>query len=528
MYHIDEVVPAGSTTVPTDDRNHDHVDLVVGENLNTRINNTIDEGECQSSFCLNEFYYTTTDMGELNNFNVTEGNPLRGLACTPFDKDKTRLIGLNYSVEFSYYPFNAIVKDRGVYDWTAFEDMLTECSTNRTSQLVPRIFIHYVGHATLSLPPYLLDDDSEYKIETRHYDDFDGGISPYYGDCNLLQCIHDFIVEFGRRYDGDNRIAFIQAGLLGFWGEWHTLNNPFLPDETRAAVIEWYSTAFTTTKIMTRYPTKSAGVGRMGYHDDSFTYSTFDCMEGGHHDWFFWSQAVSAGVQDFWKYAPMGGELRPESVANKTLDPEFPGTEYCQNFLQCVTTTHATYMNFPLFDDDGDETNHARYIHVRMGYSFQIIRISVQESMSHERSVDVVVTVQQIGVAPFYYPLSLVLHHFVEDNDRDDDDEKTVDERIPNDDHIKSDDDTCPAVPTISTRILKGKREKKMIENGVETIIEQNDTKNFTFIGVPATVTSLSGISFTLESPMLLPTRPIKFAQGIDGTVTIDVPLPPQ
>ena len=24
------------------------------------------------------------------------------------------------------------------------------------------------------------------------------------------------------RYDGDPRIGFVQLGLLGFWGEWHT------------------------------------------------------------------------------------------------------------------------------------------------------------------------------------------------------------------------------------------------------------------------------------------------------------------
>jgi hypothetical protein len=29
------------------------------------------------------------------------------------------------------------------------------------------------------------------------------------------------IAALGSRYDGDPRIAFITAGLLGTWGEWH-------------------------------------------------------------------------------------------------------------------------------------------------------------------------------------------------------------------------------------------------------------------------------------------------------------------
>jgi hypothetical protein len=44
-----------------------------------------------------------------------------------------------------------------------------------------------------------------------------------------------FVSKFCRLYDGDRRIAFVQAGLLGDWGEWHTFGRDYLsesfPDE---------------------------------------------------------------------------------------------------------------------------------------------------------------------------------------------------------------------------------------------------------------------------------------------------------
>jgi hypothetical protein len=44
-----------------------------------------------------------------------------------------------------------------------------------------------------------------------------GGFTPDYGSPPLLTTLVQFVEALGSKYDGDNRIAFIHLGLLGFW-----------------------------------------------------------------------------------------------------------------------------------------------------------------------------------------------------------------------------------------------------------------------------------------------------------------------
>ena len=121
-----------------------------------------------------------------------------------------------------------------------------------------------------------------------------------------------------------------------------------------------------------------------------------------------------------------------------------------------------------------------------MGYNFIISKVSVgipKNSISAEindgvvptsKDVDTVsvdVTIEQKGIAPFYYPLSLQLHCY----------------------------DT-----NLNTAQIRTKR-------GVETIVEQNSWKTFTFVNI--THDCLSNLTFTLDSPHVYPDRPVQFAQ---------------
>ena len=58
-----------------------------------------------------------------------------------------------------------------------------------------------------------------------------------------------FIAELGKRYDGDARIGFITAGLLGTWGEWHTYpRTELMADKSvQNEVLQAYSSAFKKT-----------------------------------------------------------------------------------------------------------------------------------------------------------------------------------------------------------------------------------------------------------------------------------------
>lgn len=111
--------------------------------------------------------------------------------------------------------------------------------TSRNRQLVPRFFITY-PKSDPALPLSILK-----QIQLSPYDTFGlqpgtgrCPLSPLYNDTVLLEVLHNFIAAYGAKYDGDKRIAYVQAGLLGYWGEYHTLNNPWLlPDFVRSDVL---------------------------------------------------------------------------------------------------------------------------------------------------------------------------------------------------------------------------------------------------------------------------------------------------
>lgn len=178
----------------------------------------------------------------------------------------------------------------------------------------------------------------------------------------------------------------------------------------------------------------------------------------------------------------MGGETRPE-VQSTIFEPGYePGsTKYKQDFMQCVETTHATYiLHSDAFENGGyrgAELQNALNAHARMGYNFEVTNVAVASSLADTVTVDV--TLNQTGVAPFYYPLNLTL--------------------------------SCSGTA--------------MSLSGVEGLVERGQSKVFSFSNIPASFVCLGQVTFTLVSSHTYTGRPIKFAQG-DGKVSLNLPLP--
>lgn len=177
-----------------------------------------------------------------------------------------------------------------------------------------------------------------------------GGFTPDYGSPPLLNALVDFVEALGKKYDGDNRIAFLHLGLLGFWyvcimcissqssrhrrktnprcvslkkrGEWHTFPlTGLVPDESKDKIAAAYRNSFNKTKLQARYP--DSQLDGFGYYDGSFAYATLDGDANGgviNKDYYFWPLVQQEGHQSFWRTAPMGGETRPvRSMSSRLL-----------------------------------------------------------------------------------------------------------------------------------------------------------------------------------------------------------------
>ncbi|MDP6934129.1 MAG: hypothetical protein QGG40_14485, partial [Myxococcota bacterium] len=249
-------------------------------------------------------------------------------------------------LEFLYLPMKDLWDETGATLETGLEPYL-EAAAGRDHHTVIRVYIDYPAKES-GLPDYLAE-----TVSCQTYDDYGGGCSPDYEDEDLLAAMTGLIEAMGAAYDGDTRVGFVQVGLLGFWGEWHTYPNTdwFPGEELQDTILAAFETAFPTTHTQVRRPAASSLERRIGFHDDSFAYSTI-----GETSWFFWTEIEAEGGADRWQEVPIGGELRPE-LQSGIFGDDYTTGEYAQDLDECIDQTHASYLlNYTGFSGDGKAT----------------------------------------------------------------------------------------------------------------------------------------------------------------------------
>jgi Domain of unknown function (DUF4832) len=453
------------------------------------------------------YYYVTNSSSAFrprNNYDTTLGNPMRGLFPNPewiSYKDWTPNLPASladFKWAWDKFMINDpdVVGERLAFNWSFIEGRLQQAASRGLHGVIS-FFIHWPGEP-FYIPTYLLRPP--YNLQFMK-----NGTQIYYDQPVLKKAIRQTINALGRRYDGDKRIFIFQAGFTGYWGEWHTYGCDFnsttscLPPSVNEEVLRWYASSFKKTHVSVRYPeyTRAYQEG-FAYFDASFTYSTLNgTYNGGNNDeawWFFWNLAIMYNVSDFWTFAPMGGEVRPENQ-NVFADDYRAGTKNRQDFNACVDVTHATHMGFfhawqanGYTGINGTELQRARAAASRMGYSFEIDTVAVAATSSSSRKVNMDVTIKQTGVAPFYYPLNLTLY-------------------------------SVDANATLSTSRIN-----------MSALVNRNSTlvvrlANVRLIPECANVVQ---VEFRLESRYLYSSRPIKWAQGTNnGRVIVAIPSSP-
>lgn len=342
-------------------------------------------------------------------------NPLKGLV--PYAEPPAERFP--HSMEFSYLPLSDLMTGPEQFNWQPLEDLLNDIASRR-HQTVFRIWMEYPGREE-GIPPFL--EDAGVKV-TQWLNTNTAPFpptkvrTPDYSNPRLRAALKTFIAAMGKKYDGDPRVGYITAGLLGTWGEWHTYPRSELmaSKEVQAEVLDAFEQAFRTTPILLRYP---AGPGawahaanhdrRFGYHDDSFAWATLDTGRD-EDDWFFMPALQAAGPKALqkWKSSPIGGEIRPE-LWGQIFDAH-PASPQAQDFAECVRKTHVTWlMDTGMFQEqqsDQRERNAIRHVQ-QMGYEFHILSAATRSLSSGQTSVTI--SIRNTGVAPFYYPWKVEL-----------------------------------------------------------------------------------------------------------------------
>ncbi len=349
-------------------------------------------------------------------------NPLKGLV--PYSQpDPDRF---PHSMEFSYLPLSDLMTGPDTFQWDKLEGLLDDIASRR-HQTVFRIWMEYPGRKE-GIPEFLEQNGLQVtEWLNTNTDPFPRQMvrTPDYNDPGLRAALTSFIQAFGNRYDGDFRIGYITAGLLGTWGEWHTYPRDDLmaSKAVQAEVMDAYEKAFHRTPVLLRYPAGDDAWAhapnhrrRFGYHDDSFAWATLDTGKEA-DDWFYIPALKAAGpdAMQKWKTSPIGGEIRPE-LWGQIFDDK-PKHAQAQDFAECVRQTHATWlMDTGMFEKKQSAKrirNAIRQVQ-HMGYEFHVASSQVTRNAD---TVTVTVQLRNTGVAPFYHDWMVELTALNDDND---------------------------------------------------------------------------------------------------------------
>ncbi|HTJ36939.1 MAG TPA: DUF4832 domain-containing protein [Dactylosporangium sp.] len=353
-------------------------------------------------------------------------NPLKGFARFYFPGDDQSL-GYPRSLAWSYFGLSEVMTsatDCSSYNWSIVDNALNEIASYG-NQAAIRFYLEYPG-GTGSHPgnaiPHCFDGHVTYRNNT-----FWGTVSPDYDSAYLLSAVTNFIAAFGARYDGDPRIGFINLGIGGLWGEWHTW--PFdtdtadgypnlMPTDAHAAqIVQAFDTAFNTTKLEIRYPDSAGGAANardIGYHDDSFCYKEGSPLAGvtlpqsmGGASYAQLQRALNQGVENKWVTDSMGGEVRPE-IQSSAFTSWPGGSGQVDNMKACIELEHTTWkINQTSQSYSATDPNVAAAVRL-MGYDLTATHAYYQNSVTGSTAT-VGVTIANNGVAPFYYPWTVTL-----------------------------------------------------------------------------------------------------------------------
>ena len=317
-------------------------------------------------------------------------NPLKGW-CPPSD---ARSIRQPYSMVYLDASWKDLEPTEGQYAFDAWEKKGWSAPLARGKHIVFRPYIDYPSRPS-GMPDWLRDEG----VKMTPYRDHGGGLSPDYDAPRMVAAMERLIEAMGRRYDADPRVAFVELGLLGFWGEWHTypLEKLYAQPETEKRLIAAYRRAFPHKILLARSARDEAGRQPwLGFHDDMFPEDT----DNG-QDWSFLATIRESNRAENWHRAAIGGEMVP-GQARKWLGSGHEQTEamirkghFSWIGPSCPALTNETAPEF---------RSRSEALVQLMGYQYRLIEIQHPPAVAPGQPFAVEIQGENEGVAPFYYP----------------------------------------------------------------------------------------------------------------------------
>ncbi|MDL2304853.1 nucleoside hydrolase [Bacteroides sp. OttesenSCG-928-D19] len=222
--------------------------------------------------------------------------------------------------------------------------------------------------------------------------------------------VEKLVEKLGQAWDNDPRVAYVEMGIIGEWGEhhdpdlstyWpphdepeHVDNRTWIPGMEKT-LGDAFSKAFKNKKVMVRY----------AYEFKDYEFGIY---------WDSWSQPqeIVRGYQemrklgDRWKTQPIGGEItwnwgdlaRFRSFEQVVADA--PTRDYTIEQIRNLHCNHLGGITWANFNDPEFKPN-AAILQKALGYRFVLTQATYPKRADKE--IDLAFTVVNTGSSPFYY-----------------------------------------------------------------------------------------------------------------------------
>lgn len=275
-----------------------------------------------------------------------------------------------------YIPWNAIENSAadGVEKIKAYCNAAWKDLPASNTKIIPRVFLEWPGRGTHWPADLTTGDYTSPAFRAR---------------------LVALIKKLGEAWNPDPRVAFVQSGLIGQWGEQH---RPSPPADLQALMGDAFVAAFPDKPVENRYPYHFTSHG-FGIYWDAFGCDENDGMRQ---------------LGDRWHRVPYEGEIaynycRP---AGQTPTEDVSAPQHLDTIHDLIRTFHTTALGWISAAPYNSATAAGiDQLQKAFGYHFVIEQARFSPRVEPGGAMDVELRVRNDGSAPFYFrwPIEVAL-----------------------------------------------------------------------------------------------------------------------
>ena len=206
-----------------------------------------------------------------------------------------------------------------------------------------------------------------------------------------------FIQKLGEAWDNDSRVAFVEMGIAGEWGE---MEWPDTKEDIKEAIAAQFAASFQNKLVMVRWPnTYNDDIYNFGYYWDSWA----------HHDQRYYGFHLN-NTSPKWKTAVIGGEtaydwgkyqIQPGKSPDESLSKPVH-RDYITDQIRKLHANHIGWIANYTQSNDSVKAG-AELIQKAMGYRFVVSQVTYPKRIDTGNKFMVSFKVINTGSTPFYY-----------------------------------------------------------------------------------------------------------------------------